>query len=559
MKKIKDLKKEIFLALLLNLTILTALIFRCMHIDFPSGLWLDELCSAHIANKSSVIEMLQWLVKYDVHPPLYFITLHFWINLLGDNDSSLRLLSVVFGLLNIPVIYLAGKELESKQTGLLAAFFVAINSFLIYYSQEVRFYALTALLVSLSILFLIKTFKKFNNRNLILLMITNILIIFTYTIGAVFVGFEILIFTSFLFIKDKKKSLKFLLIQTFLPFGLFLAYFPVLSAQLQNKIHQITFSTNFNFSNLYLYMQNWFSPFIRGRYFNFENYFNYINLKDINFYIFTTIPIIIGIVGLIKALFKKNIAQIIFLTIFLFISSLILVSLTDKLCILSRYTIIILPSLLLIMAYGLISLKSNFIKYSLICSYIFINLFYILYGQDSVLKIIRIRGYNIPVVTLQNNFNLNSNDIILFTGGDFLRRYLPSNYGELLFFSGYGTPPLTEEKLEKLENNNYKFFKDYFISQKLFPSTNLYFNKNILNELEKERYFIVIRNTGLFGINKERIKKITENENEYLKKPLKILVINKFINDIEELANQNLKCIYIEEIGPWSIKTYQNI
>ena len=47
------------------------------------GLWLDETFSIWVANHS-VADMLQWTVRIDQHPPLYYLLLHYWIALNGD-------------------------------------------------------------------------------------------------------------------------------------------------------------------------------------------------------------------------------------------------------------------------------------------------------------------------------------------------------------------------------------------------------------------------------------------------------------------------------------------
>ena len=67
------------------------------------GLWLDETFSIWLA-KQSVTEIVQWTIKIDQHPPLYYLFLHFWIGRFGDNVYDVRLLSALFGAGTIPVI-----------------------------------------------------------------------------------------------------------------------------------------------------------------------------------------------------------------------------------------------------------------------------------------------------------------------------------------------------------------------------------------------------------------------------------------------------------------------
>lgn len=105
------------------------------------GLWLDETFSIWLANQD-VAGMLQWIVRIDQHPPLYYLLLHAWIALSGDAAYDARLLSALFGTATIPIIYLIGKRLSGVAVGLAAAVLFALSLFNIYYAQEARMYAL---------------------------------------------------------------------------------------------------------------------------------------------------------------------------------------------------------------------------------------------------------------------------------------------------------------------------------------------------------------------------------------------------------------------------------
>ena len=107
------------------------------------GMWLDETFSVWLANQS-VSDMLQWIVKIDQHPPLYYFMLHYWVAFKGDTPYDARLLSVLFGVGTIPVIYLIGKRLSNALVGLAAAVFITSSLFNIYYAQEARMYTLLA-------------------------------------------------------------------------------------------------------------------------------------------------------------------------------------------------------------------------------------------------------------------------------------------------------------------------------------------------------------------------------------------------------------------------------
>jgi hypothetical protein len=119
------------------------------------GLWLDESFSIWLANHS-VVDMLQWIVKIDQHPPLYYLLLHYWIALNGDTPGSVRLLSALFGTATIPVIYLIGKRISGAVMGLAAAVFMALSLFNIYYAQEARMYTLLTFNAAVAIYALVR-------------------------------------------------------------------------------------------------------------------------------------------------------------------------------------------------------------------------------------------------------------------------------------------------------------------------------------------------------------------------------------------------------------------
>ena len=129
--------------LLLALFVLLAFALRVLRVDFQP-LWWDEGYSVWFATHP--LGQMAALTAQDIHPPLYYALLHGWIGLLGAGPVSLRLLSVLFGVLAIPAIYLAGRRMLSRRAGLIAAFLLAISPLHVYYSQEVRMYGLVALL-----------------------------------------------------------------------------------------------------------------------------------------------------------------------------------------------------------------------------------------------------------------------------------------------------------------------------------------------------------------------------------------------------------------------------
>lgn len=73
----------------------------------------------------------------------YNLLLNCWIRLVGTQDILVKMLSVLFGVLCIPLTYLCAREIiRPTFFGVLAALVVAIHPGLIYYSQTVRSYSM---------------------------------------------------------------------------------------------------------------------------------------------------------------------------------------------------------------------------------------------------------------------------------------------------------------------------------------------------------------------------------------------------------------------------------
>ncbi|NLV73494.1 MAG: hypothetical protein GXY52_02245 [Chloroflexi bacterium] len=84
------------------------------------------------------IGMQEW------HPPLYIALLKLW-RAAGNSAWWLRLLSVLFSLTGIPLVYLLGRDWSGdRRVGLMSAFFMAVYPLVIYYAQVTRMYALAA-------------------------------------------------------------------------------------------------------------------------------------------------------------------------------------------------------------------------------------------------------------------------------------------------------------------------------------------------------------------------------------------------------------------------------
>jgi len=113
------------------------------------SVWWDEGLAAWAA-RQSLAEIARWTAA-DVHPPLYFWMLRYWRLGSGDSEFGLRLLSATIGVLTVAATYRLGRAVGGPKAGLLAALLVGVSRFDIWWSQEMRMYALAALLAALSL------------------------------------------------------------------------------------------------------------------------------------------------------------------------------------------------------------------------------------------------------------------------------------------------------------------------------------------------------------------------------------------------------------------------
>ena len=126
--------------------LLLALSLRLVGLN--QSLWLDEAISVNVANNYAYSEIVSEFSKSDFHPPLYYLTLKSWISIFGKSEVGVRMLSVLFSLGSIWMIFLiAGKW---------PALLLATNPLFLYYSQEARMYSMVSFLLIVAIYFLKK-------------------------------------------------------------------------------------------------------------------------------------------------------------------------------------------------------------------------------------------------------------------------------------------------------------------------------------------------------------------------------------------------------------------
>lgn len=149
---------------LLLIITLIALALRLYNLTYHS-LWFDEAISVHWARQSvpRILEVGFTLVE-DRLPPLYYLLLKGWTSLTGFSETGVRSLSVFSGLLLIPVVASITRTLFNRRVAIMTALLVALNPFLLWYSQEARMYAQAALFGTLTVWFFLRMGEWRNER-----------------------------------------------------------------------------------------------------------------------------------------------------------------------------------------------------------------------------------------------------------------------------------------------------------------------------------------------------------------------------------------------------------
>ena len=131
--------------------ILLGATLRMYQLSFQS-LWFDELFSVIFSHPNvslaDIVETYTQLI-HD-HPLGYPVMLHGWMVIFGDGEIAARSLSVICGVAGIAVVFLVGRRIGGTTLGLIAALLTSVNAFHIAYSQEARSYALVFVVAALS-------------------------------------------------------------------------------------------------------------------------------------------------------------------------------------------------------------------------------------------------------------------------------------------------------------------------------------------------------------------------------------------------------------------------
>lgn len=163
--KLGALFEKHFLLLVVGFALIFAVI--SLSIGMSQSVWFDEAYSITLAKRP--IGELVHLTAIDVHPPVYYLFLHFWGGLFGFGELSLRLSSVIPMFFAIILMAILLKRLFNKPFAGFATLLLCLSPMLIRYGFEIRMYAMATMLAVLAtiVLVLIEAEKNAKRRHLL--------------------------------------------------------------------------------------------------------------------------------------------------------------------------------------------------------------------------------------------------------------------------------------------------------------------------------------------------------------------------------------------------------
>jgi 4-amino-4-deoxy-L-arabinose transferase-like glycosyltransferase len=152
--------------------------------DIGGQYWMDEALAVGIA--SHPLSAIPEVLRHDGSPPLYYVLLHVWMRAFGNSESATHWMSLLFGLLTIPVGMWAGWSLFGRRVGIIAAVLFASNAFITVYGQETRMYSLMVLLGLVATAGFLHGFVHRRRGYIPLFVVAQALMLYTHSWGIFF-------------------------------------------------------------------------------------------------------------------------------------------------------------------------------------------------------------------------------------------------------------------------------------------------------------------------------------------------------------------------------------
>lgn len=194
-------------------------------INLNQSLWLDEATQV-ILSADSLTNII-FNHGADFHPPLSYVLMHFWLYF-SSSEIWVRLLSVIFGLASIWMLYKFAIKVFNEKIALLSALLLAISPYHVYYSQEARMYSEATFFAVVSMFAFYNLLQKAKIINYLIYVLSTSALIYTHYDGLFLIAAQLTFLIFF-----KRNALKIFLKSLLLIVLLYLPWIPQLLVQLK--------------------------------------------------------------------------------------------------------------------------------------------------------------------------------------------------------------------------------------------------------------------------------------------------------------------------------------
>ena len=549
------MKKNILIVLLL---VLIGFGLRFLYLD--SALWYDEACSW--ATSTDKLGIMHNLLNVDLqHTPLYFALLKIWIKFFGQGETALRSLSLIFGILTIPLSFIVSKKITKN--GFWSALICTVSPLLVLFSVEVRMYSLAVFLVLLSINYLVDFEQKNDKKSLLKLIGVNILIPYTFVGGILYNLSLILCYSIYLYKNNREKFTKFLRFEVvewvfLIPYFILISYYAKM-----RSIFVISHEGVLKFSHIVDVIRNFFGATIDSNIYWMSNGNYNINIW---FALLVVIPCIYFITGFIKSLksedkFIKVLSSVILLN---FVLAVIFSALKVNVFTV-RYVLYLLPPVIILALSGMEQkfnpkyLKTFLVLFILACGVFSVkNSYTMKHNKSLAMKSTALEA---------DELGLTSDDIVILPFGADAPYYFRSLTRPRVFNSDfhktarnpYGAYYNDNESKTMAGKGKYNLIFDKINEDKVFSKKYFdYFNENVTYTVPKGRYVLLALydsdNNAVVDIQtlRKQIQDVT---------PDNILdsLFKKYMCDTIAMLNMNFAFIKSYKKGDFTYYIFQKI
>jgi hypothetical protein len=161
-----------------------------------SHLWLDETLTVNIAHSpltGGTGPDLFDRLRHDGAPPLFYVLLHFWMQVAGTSEIAVRALAGLLSVATLPLAWLAGRRVGRiaaqryglgpavpDRTALAALLLFASSPYAIRYASEARMYSLVVFLVLAFGLLLMRAVERPGWSRWVPVGLTTVALIYTH-------------------------------------------------------------------------------------------------------------------------------------------------------------------------------------------------------------------------------------------------------------------------------------------------------------------------------------------------------------------------------------------